>query len=139
MAKGDKPVMSQREGEEQKQESYFHPEDLRGRSQNLEFALMRKQVLKKQESENEKKESTKGLAGAIKLSSEFLASVIVGVVLGLGFDQLAGSLPWGLIFFLFLGFCAGILNILRSVGYVAPSRLGQRGASRQDKEVDRPN
>ncbi|MCZ2203904.1 AtpZ/AtpI family protein [Bartonella sp. A05] len=139
MAKGNEPIISQREAEGQKQEKGFHSEDLKGRSQNLGLALMRKKALEKQESESKRKESIKGMAGAIKLSSEFLASVVVGVVLGLGFDQLAGSLPWGLIFFLFLGFAAGILNILRSVGYIAPSRLGQHGALRQDKEVDRPN
>ncbi|ALE04086.1 ATP synthase protein I [Bartonella ancashensis] len=62
------------------------------------------------------------MAYAVKLSSEFLASVIVGVVLGLGFDGLVGFPPWGLVFFLFLGFVAGIFNILKAEGYITPNR-----------------
>jgi ATP synthase protein I len=33
----------------------------------------------------------------------------------------AGTSPWGLIVFLLLGFCAGVLNVLRSTGAVAQS------------------
>ncbi|AQX18064.1 ATP synthase protein I [Bartonella sp. A1379B] len=74
------------------------------------------------------------MAYAVKLSSEFLANIIVGAVLGFGFDKLVGSLPWGLVFFLFLGFVAGILSVLRSVKYIAPSRLEQRRTLQQSKE-----
>ncbi|WP_336287972.1 MULTISPECIES: AtpZ/AtpI family protein [unclassified Bartonella] len=137
MAKGDEPVVPQKEAEGERQGDCFHPEDLECRSQNLGLALMRKEALKKQEFKNEGEKPQEGIARAIKLSSEFLASVIVGVVLGLGFDKLAGSLPWGLVFFLFLGFAAGVLSILRSVGYIASSQLGQRGALRQDKGTEK--
>ncbi|AQX28312.1 AtpZ/AtpI family protein [Bartonella sp. JB15] len=61
----------------------------------------------------------------------------MGAVLGFGFDKLLGSLPWGLVFFLFLGFVAGTLSILRSVKYIAPSRLEQRGALQKNKEDNR--
>lgn len=60
-----------------------------------------------------------GYGQAMKLSSEFIAAIAVGVGLGWGIDRLAGISPWGLIVFLLLGFCAGILNVLRSVGKVA--------------------
>ncbi|WP_317992886.1 AtpZ/AtpI family protein [Bartonella gliris] len=134
MAKGNEPVVPEKEAEEKRQEDSFHSEDLECRSQNLGLALMRKEALKKRKYKNEEEEPQGTIARAIKLSSEFLASIIVGVVLGLGFDKLVGSLPWGLVFFLFLGFAAGILSILRSVGYIAPSQLGQKGALRQDKQ-----
>lgn len=137
MAKGGEPVMPREEAEGKKQRDCFHSEDLACRSQELGLALMRKQALKKREEKDRGGEKQGGIARAVKLSSEFLASIIVGVVLGLGFDKIAGSLPWGLVFFLFLGFAAGVLNILRSVGYIAPSQLGKKGVLRQDKGVDK--
>ncbi|MHC5306597.1 AtpZ/AtpI family protein [Bartonella sp. LJL80] len=137
MAKGDKPVKPERGAEGHGQSSGSQPLDLETRRRNLETELARKGVLRKPEPVSREDGPPKGTAQAVKLSSEFLAGVIVGVVLGLGFDQLVGTSPWGLIIFLFLGFAAGVLNILRSVGHVPPSQLGQRGASRQDKGTDR--
>jgi ATP synthase protein I len=73
-----------------------------------------------------------GYGQALKLSSEFIAGVAVGAGLGWVVDRLAGSSPWGLIVFLLLGFCAGVLNVMRSAGVVAehgskkPGRDGGR-------------
>jgi len=78
--------------------------------------------------EGEEKAKTGSLAGygqALKLSSEFIAGIAVGVGIGWMIDRLAGTSPWGLIVFLLLGFCAGVLNILRSAGLVAG--FGQSG------------
>jgi ATP synthase protein I len=65
--------------------------------------------------------SRKGMALGLKISSEFIAAVAVGAILGylLGLAWPA-SKPWGLIVLLLLGFCAGVLNVMRSVGVVAP-------------------
>ncbi|WP_375650373.1 AtpZ/AtpI family protein [Bartonella sp. OT172YNZD] len=134
MAMGEKPVMSRKEAEEKKQGECLHSEDLECRSRNLSVALVRKQALKKREYKSKREKSQGRMADAIKLSSEFLASIIVGIVLGLGFDKLASSWPWGLVFFLFFGFAAGVLSILRSVGYVSSSQLGKKGVLRQDKQ-----
>lgn len=60
-----------------------------------------------------------GFGQALKLSSEFIAGIAVGVGLGWLIDRIAGTSPWGLIIFLLLGFAAGVLNVLRSVGVVA--------------------
>ncbi|CAK01059.1 AtpZ/AtpI family protein [Bartonella tribocorum] len=134
MAMGEKPVTSRKETEGKKQRECFHSEDLECRSKNLSAALVHKQALRKREHKDRQKKSQGRIADAVKLSSEFLASIIVGIVLGVGFDKLAGSWPWGLVFFLFLGFAAGVLSILRSVGYVSSSQLGQKGVLRQDEQ-----
>ncbi|ATO57011.1 AtpZ/AtpI family protein [Bartonella sp. 1-1C] len=136
MAKGDEPDMPQKDVERHKYErvSSLYSEDLECRSRNLELALINKRILKKEKSKVEGREQQKKIAYAVKLSSEFLANIIVGAVLGFGFDKLVGSLPWGLVFFLFLGFVAGILSVLRSVKYIAPSRLEQRRTLQQSKE-----
>lgn len=72
------------------------------------------------------KPATGGLAGfgqALKLSSEFIAGIVVGAGLGWLIDLVAGTSPWGLIVFLLLGFAAGVLNVLRSAGLVAETGL----------------
>src|SRR5215831_14524622 len=55
-------------------------------------------------------------ARGFRLSSEFVAGVIVGAGLGWLIDRWP---PWGLTVFLLLGFAAGVLNVMRSAG-VAP-------------------
>ena len=77
-----------------------------------------------------------GIAQAWRLSSEFLAGVLVGFALGWGFDWMFGTSPWGLIGFVLLGFCAAVLNVLRSAGQLAPSRLKIDPAD--EKRSDRP-
>jgi len=72
-------------------------------------------------------ESRKGFAMAIKLSSEFISAVIVGAMLGYLLDHFAGTSPWGMIVLLLLGFCAGVLNVLRSAGVVAKPPLLEAG------------
>jgi ATP synthase protein I len=100
-------------------------DDLERRRRNLEASLATRQPER-----HEGKGGAGGAAGygqAMKLSSEFIAGIAVGAGLGWLIDRLAGSSPWGLIVFLLLGFVAGVLNVLRSVGKVA--EFGQ-GASR---------
>lgn len=66
----------------------------------------------------------KGYALAVKLSSEFIAAVFVGAILGYVLDTFVGTAPWGMIVFLLLGFVAGVLNVLRSVGAVEKPKVG---------------
>ena len=56
-----------------------------------------------------------------QLSSELIAGVVVGALIGWGFDRLLSTSPFGLIVFLLLGFTAGVVNVIRSAG-VAPNR-----------------
>lgn len=70
-------------------------------------------------------ESRKGFAVAMKLSSEFISAIIVGAGLGWFVDWNFGTSPWGMIVLLLLGFCAGVLNVMRATGAVA-QRLPQK-------------
>ncbi|MGI9354317.1 MAG: AtpZ/AtpI family protein [Rhizobiaceae bacterium] len=84
-----------------------------------------------------------GIAQAFRLSSEFIAGVLVGGVIGYGFDYFLGTSPWGLIVFVLLGFCAAILNVLRASGMVAESGLrghkepSSAGAEQSSRESNR--
>jgi ATP synthase protein I len=66
----------------------------------------------------------KGNSLAVKLSSEFIAGILAGAILGYLFDEFLGTHPWGMIVFLLLGFCASILNVLRATGKVAEPKFG---------------
>jgi ATP synthase protein I len=61
------------------------------------------------------------MALGFRLSSELVAGVAVGAVIGWGFDRLLSTSPFGFIVFLLLGFVAGVVNVVRSAG-VAPPR-----------------
>ena len=82
-----------------------------------------------------------GFAKGYRLASEFVAGTLVGGLIGYGFDWLFGTLPFGLIFFLLLGFGAGILNMARTANRVPPAqeRLGSNPppkAATDDEEED---
>ena len=103
-------------------------DELDQRRIDLEKRLSEKRVQSEFEQSGQSEGGKSGIAQAVKLSSEFVAGVLVGAGLGWGIDQLAGTTPFGLIVFLILGFLAGVLNVLRSVGAVAqPMSRGQGG------------
>ena len=59
------------------------------------------------------------LARGLRLSSELVAGVLVGGLIGWLLDRWLGISPWGLIVFVLLGFAAGVLNVMRAAGLVA--------------------
>jgi ATP synthase protein I len=58
------------------------------------------------------------MARGFRLSSELIAGVAVGALIGWGFDRLLSTSPWGLIVFFLLGFAAGVINVMRSAGVI---------------------
>jgi ATP synthase protein I len=58
------------------------------------------------------------IARGFRLSTELVAGVLVGAVVGWLLDRWLGISPWGLIVFLLLGFAAGVLNVMRGAGIV---------------------
>jgi ATP synthase protein I len=108
-------------------------DDLERRRRNLEASLATRQPARQERAEGAGGAS--GYGQAMKLSSEFIAGVAVGAGLGWGIDKLAGTSPWGLVVFLLLGFVAGVLNVLRSVGKVAEFGKGpNRGPDPRRKD-----
>lgn len=86
---------------------------------SAELAERRAEDVIEAKKEADSQESRKGMALGLKISSEFIAAILVGAMLGYLLDRFAGTGPWGMIIFLMLGFCAGILNVLRAVGMVS--------------------
>ncbi|MBO6638821.1 MAG: AtpZ/AtpI family protein [Roseitalea sp.] len=101
--------------------------DLEQRRQALEDALAQRAPKRDAAEEGRQEGAGSGFGAALKMSSEFVAGILVGAGLGYLLDLLAGTTPWGLIVFLFLGFAAGVLNVLRAAGRVAQPADGARG------------
>ena len=60
------------------------------------------------------KEVPSSIGAAFKLSSELVAAVGIGTIIGFILDKTFGSTPWLIIIFFFLGVTAGIVNVFRS-------------------------
>ena len=54
------------------------------------------------------------LGMALKLSTEIVAAVLVGTIIGYILDSWFDSKPWLIIIFFFVGVAAGITNVVRS-------------------------
>ena len=112
--------------------------DLDERLQQLKSKLDNSDVVKKH-AENTGKQSqtggnTAGVAQAFRLSSEFIAGVVVGAGMGYLVDTFFGTSPWGMIFFLLLGFAAAVLNVMRAAGMVAESQMRLKPAHDMDNQ-----
>ncbi len=97
--------------------------ELADRLDNLSSKLGKRKQVVENIDENKGRANSEGIAQAMRLSSEFIAAIFVGAGLGYLVDTLAGSSPWGMIVLLFLGFGAGVLNVLRAAGKIAETNL----------------
>lgn len=119
-------------GRGKQHEADIRDDDLERRRRDLEASLATRRLDRLEEKDDAKAGSAAGYGQALKLSSEFIAGIVVGAALGWFVDRLAGTSPWGLIVGLLLGFGAGVLNVLRSAGLVA--QFGQGEKPRDPKE-----
>ena len=76
----------------------------------LEIAKSR--ILKK--NKDSKQSSSSNIGVAFKLSTEMVAAVVVGTIIGFILDNWFGTKPWLILIFFFVGVVAGILNVVRS-------------------------
>ncbi len=60
------------------------------------------------------KKSSSALGTALKLSTEMVAAVFVGSIIGFILDNWFDSKPWLTVIFFFVGAVAGISNVIRS-------------------------
>jgi len=58
--------------------------------------------------------SQRGISIAFRMTTELIAAIGIGVLMGLGLDHLTGWSPLFLIVFFILGAIAGFLNVIRA-------------------------
>src|SRR5882757_10289444 len=119
-------------GRGKQHEADIRDDDLERRRRELEASLATRLPNRLEGKDDAKAGSAAGYGQAVKLSSEFIAGVVVGAGIGWIIDRLAGTSPWGMIVFLLLGFGAGVLNVLRSAGLVAEFGQGDKSRSGRD-------
>jgi|TARA_B110000259_G_scaffold119513_1_gene135896 ATP synthase protein I len=61
-----------------------------------------------------KNDNPSSIGAAFKLSTELVAAVAVGTIIGFIFDKTFGTKPWFILIFFFVGVIAGITNVIRS-------------------------
>lgn len=80
----------------------------------------------------------RGMAYGLRMSSELVAAILVGGLIGYGLDRWLGTTPWLFLVFFMLGFAAGILNLLRAYrqmqGEIAARTGGNLGKSIPDDD-----
>ena len=63
---------------------------------------------------NQKNQETSSFGEAFKMSTELVAAVVVGTIIGFILDNWFGTKPWLILIFFFVGVFAGISNVIRS-------------------------
>ena len=74
--------------------------------------IAKNKILKKSKVSNDAASSKLGIA--FKMSTEMVAAVLVGTIIGFILDNWFGTKPWLIIIFFFVGVVAGILNVVRT-------------------------
>ena len=62
----------------------------------------------------QKNQKNSNFGEAFKLSTEHVAAVAVGTIIGIILDNWFGTKPWLILIFFFVGVFAGISNVIRS-------------------------
>ena len=74
--------------------------------------IAKKRISKK--NQDNKNDNPSSIGTAFKLSTELVAAVAVGTIIGFILDSWFDTKPWLIIIFFFLGAAAGMLNVFRT-------------------------
>ena len=70
--------------------------------------------LKKSSKNQDNNRNSSSMGSAFKLSTDLVAHVLVGTIIGFILDSWFDTKPWLIIIFFFLGSVAGILNVIKT-------------------------
>jgi ATP synthase protein I len=119
---------TRRNGEEGAKPTSSDETDLSARLKSLDARLDRATADRRETAEPRHRSTSdsSALGQGFRLSAEFVSGVAAGGIVGWIVDRLAGTSPWGLIVCIILGFCAGMLNLLRASGTIKPARYDDK-------------
>ncbi len=86
------------------------------RTNDLGMRIEGKHAKKKAEitAQEDKAMQARGMAYGLRMSTEFVAAILVGGLIGWSLDKWLGTLPWLFLVFMVLGMAAGVLNVTRA-------------------------
>jgi ATP synthase protein I len=117
----------EREGDKGRNSGSSDDADLSARLKSLDARLDQATAQRaKTEPTARPKSDSSALGQALRLSAEFVSGVVAGGIVGWLVDRLFGVSPWGLVVCIILGFCAGMLNLMRAAGVVKPARPDEK-------------
>lgn len=90
-------------------------QEFKDRTQKLgeEIKDTEAKILRDAEEKEDRANRMRGMSLGIRLSSEMVASILVGTLIGYGLDYVFVTKPWFFMLFMIVGFIAGILNVMR--------------------------
>ena len=68
-----------------------------------------------EENRFKKKTEPNGLGVGMKISLDLISPIIVGILIGLGFDKIFSTKPIFFLIFLLLGIIAGFISVIKSM------------------------
>ncbi len=95
-------------------QDFKETDNLKEQAKALDEKLKRFKKINTNQPEEENVAKPSALAEGLKYTTDFASGPIVGVIIGYAFDKHFETSPWGLLFFLLLGFAAGVLNLYKS-------------------------
>jgi ATP synthase protein I len=117
----------ERNGENERKPGSADDADLSARLKSLDARISQASAHRAESEPRARPTSDSSALGqAFRLSAEFVAGVAAGGILGWIVDRLVGTSPGGLIVCLILGFCAGMLNLMRAAGMVKSARYDDK-------------
>jgi ATP synthase protein I len=117
----------ERNGENERKPGSADDADLSARLKSLDARINQASAHRAESEPRSRPTSDSSALGqAFRLSAEFVAGVAAGGILGWIVDRVFGLSPWGLIVCLILGFCAGMLNLMRAAGMVKSARYDDK-------------
>ena len=78
--------------------------------------IAKNKITRKSNENTGNKSSVLGMA--FKMSTEFVAAVAVGTIIGFIFDNWFGTKPWLILIFFFVGVVAGIMNVINNSRFI---------------------
>ena len=79
---------------------------------NTRLEIAKKKINKNKN--NQKNQKNSNFGEAFKMSTELVAAVVVGTIIGFILDEWFGTKPWLILIFFFVGVIAGIMNVIKS-------------------------
>lgn len=87
-----------------------------------------------------RKSATESSVGAaMQLGVNFVAAVLIGLVIGLTIDNFAHTGPWGLLIFLAFGIAAGFRNVIRAAQDINRAAQEQAGHGSEQAQGKAPS